>query len=226
MNPNIAKISSLLSDPSRSSILLSLMDGRIHPAGELAYLANIKPQTASFHLNKLLEAKLISVEKHGRHRYYRLSNSEAASVIEQLLSIAPEEKVTSLKDSKEKSDLHFARTCYDHLAGYVGVQITNSLVEQGMLRKVDLNFEVTSEGSLFFSNFGINEEQQRNKRRAFARCCLDWSERQHHIAGALGNALLVRMLEEKWIVRMPKTRAIKITQSGKTAFEKYLKMYI
>ncbi|MCY9176203.1 ArsR/SmtB family transcription factor [Bacillus inaquosorum] len=226
MNPNIAKISSLLSDPSRSSILLSLMDGRIHPAGELAYLANIKPQTASFHLNKMLEAKLISVEKHGRHRYYRLSNSEAASVIEQLLSIAPEEKVTSLKDSKEKSDLHFARTCYDHLAGYVGVQITNSLVEQGMLRKVDLNFEVTSEGSLFFSNFGINEEQQRNKRRAFARCCLDWSERQHHLAGALGNALLVRMLEEKWIVRMPKTRAIKITQSGKTAFEKYLKMYI
>ncbi|MCY8175922.1 ArsR/SmtB family transcription factor [Bacillus inaquosorum] len=226
MNPNIAKISSLLSDPSRSSILLSLMDGRIHPAGELAYLANIKPQTASFHLNKLLEAKLISVEKHGRHRYYRLSNSEAASVIEQLLSIAPKEKVTSLKDSKEKSDLHFARTCYDHLAGYVGVQITNSLVEQGMLRKIDLNFEVTSEGSLFFSNFGINEEQQRNKRRAFARCCLDWSERQHHLAGALGNALLVRMLEEKWIVRMPKTRAIKITQSGKTAFEKYLKMYI
>ncbi|MGK9268275.1 winged helix-turn-helix domain-containing protein [Bacillus inaquosorum] len=226
MNPNIAKISSLLSDPSRSSILLSLMDGRIHPAGELAYLANIKPQTASFHLNKLLEAKLISVEKHGRHRYYRLSNSEAASVIEQLLSIAPKEKVTSLKDSKEKSDLHFARTCYDHLAGYVGVQITNSLVEQGMLKKVDLNFEVTSKGSLFFSNFGINEEQQRNKRRAFARCCLDWSERQHHLAGALGNALLVRMLEEKWIVRMPKTRAIKITQSGKTAFEKYLKMYI
>ncbi|MCY7941466.1 winged helix-turn-helix domain-containing protein [Bacillus inaquosorum] len=226
MNPNIAKISSLLSDPSRSSILLSLMDGRIHPAGELAYLANIKPQTASFHLNKLLEAKLISVEKHGRHRYYRLSNSEAASVIEQLLSIAPKEKVTSLKDSKEKSDLHFARTCYDHLAGYVGVQITNSLVEQGMLKKVDLNFEVTSEGSLFFSNFGIDEEQQRNKRRAFARCCLDWSERQHHIAGALGNALLVRMLEEKWIVRMPKTRAIKITQSGKTAFEKYLKLSI
>ncbi|MCE0742177.1 ArsR/SmtB family transcription factor [Bacillus sp. G16] len=226
MNPNIAKISSLLSDPSRSSILLSLMDGRIHPAGELAYLANIKPQTASFHLNKLLEAKLISVEKHGRHRYYRLSNSEAASVIEQLLSIAPKEKVTSLKDSKEKSDLHFARTCYDHLAGYVGVQITNSLVEQGMLKKVDLNFEVTSEGSLFFSNFGINEEQQRNKRRAFARCCLDWSERQHHLAGALGNALLVRMLEEKWIVRMPKTRAVKITQSGKNAFEKYLKMYI
>ncbi|MCY9308293.1 winged helix-turn-helix domain-containing protein [Bacillus inaquosorum] len=226
MNPNIAKISSLLSDPSRSSILLSLMDGRIHPAGELAYLANIKPHTASFHLNKLLEAKLISVEKHGRHRYYRLSNSEAANVIEQLLSIAPKEKVTSLKDSKEKSDLHFARTCYDHLAGYVGVQITNSLVEQGMLKKVDLNFEVTSEGSLFFSNFGIDEEQQRNKRRAFARCCLDWSERQHHIAGALGNALLVRMLEEKWIVRMPKTRAIKITQSGKTAFEKYLKLSI
>ncbi|MEC3621165.1 winged helix-turn-helix domain-containing protein [Bacillus subtilis] len=226
MNPNIAKISSLLSDPSRSSILLSLMDGRIHPAGELAYLANIKPQTASFHLNKLIEAKLISVEKHGRHRYYRLSDSDAANVIEQLLHIAPKAKVKSLKESKEKKDLHFARTCYDHLAGYVGVQMAHSLVEQGMLKKVDLNFEVTSEGALFFSKLGINEEQQRNKRRAFARCCLDWSERQHHIAGALGNALLVRMLEEEWIVRMPKTRAIRITQSGKIAFEKHLNVKI
>ncbi|APH67449.1 Helix-turn-helix domain protein [Bacillus subtilis] len=226
MNPNIAKISSLLSDPSRSSILLTLMDGRIHPAGELAYLANIKPQTASFHLKKLLEEKLISVEKHGRHRYYRLSNSDTANMIEQLLRIAPKAKVTSLKDSKEKSDLHFARTCYDHLAGYVGVQMTHSLVEQGILKKVDLNFEVTSEGSLFFSKLGINEEHQRHKRRAFARCCLDWSERQHHIAGALGNALLVRMLEEEWIVRMPKTRAVRMTQSGKTAFEKYFKVNI
>ncbi|OWV35708.1 transcriptional regulator [Bacillus spizizenii] len=226
MNPNIAKISSLLSDPSRSSILLTLMDGRIHPAGELAYLANIKPQTASFHLKKLLEEKLISVEKHGRHRYYRLSNSDTANMIEQLLRIAPKAKVTSLKDSKEKSDLHFARTCYDHLAGYVGVQMTHSLVEQGILKKVDLNFEVTSEGSLFFSKLGINEEHQRHKRRAFARCCLDWSERQHHIAGALGNALLVRMLEEEWIVRMPKTRAVRMTQSGKIAFEKYFKVNI
>ncbi|KXJ39174.1 ArsR/SmtB family transcription factor [Bacillus spizizenii] len=226
MNPNIAKISSLLSDPSRSSILLTLMDGRIHPAGELAYLANIKPQTASFHLKKLLEEKLISVEKHGRHRYYRLSNSDTANMIEQLLRMAPKAKVTSLKDSKEKSDLHFARTCYDHLAGYVGVQMTHSLVEQGILKKVDLNFEVTSEGSLFFSKLGINEEHQRHKRRAFARCCLDWSERQHHIAGALGNALLVRMLEEEWIVRMPKTRAVRMTQSGKIAFEKYFKVNI
>ncbi|MCY7873874.1 winged helix-turn-helix domain-containing protein [Bacillus spizizenii] len=226
MNPNIAKISSLLSDPSRSSILLTLMDGRIHPAGELAHLANIKPQTASFHLKKLLEEKLISVEKHGRHRYYRLSNSDTAHVIEQFLRIAPKAKVTSLKDSKEKSNLHFARTCYDHLAGYVGVQMTNSLVEQGIIKKVDVSFEVTSEGALFFSNLGINEEQQRSKRRAFARCCLDWSERQHHIAGALGNALLVRMLEEEWIVRMPKTRAIRITQSGKIALEKYFKVNI
>lgn len=226
MNPNIAKISSLLSDPSRSSILLTLMDGRIHPAGELAYLANIKPQTASFHLKKLLEEKLISVEKHGRHRYYRLSNSDTANMIEQLLRMAPKAKVTSLKDSKVKSDLHFARTCYDHLAGYVGVQMTHSLVEQGILKKVDLNFEVTSEGSLFFSKLGINEEHQRHKRRAFARCCLDWSERQHHIAGALGNALLVCMLEEEWIVRMPKTRAVRMTQSGKTAFEKYFKVNI
>ncbi|MFK3814926.1 ArsR/SmtB family transcription factor [Bacillus velezensis] len=226
MNPNIAKVASLLSDPTRSSILLSLMDGRIHPAGELAYFAKIKPQTASFHLQKLLEAQLISVEKHGRHRYYKLASADAAKVIEQLLSISPDSKVKSFNDSKEKSDLHFARTCYDHLAGYIGVQVTHSLVEQGFLRKTDLHFEVTSEGSLFLKDFGVDEEKQRNKRRAFALCCLDWSERQHHLAGALGHALLDRMLELQWIVRMPKTRAIKVTQNGKAAFEKYFKLSI
>ncbi|MBT2573110.1 winged helix-turn-helix transcriptional regulator [Bacillus sp. ISL-51] len=226
MNPNIAKTVSLISDPTRSSILLSLMDGRIHPAGELAYLANIKPQTASFHLHKLLEAKLISAEKHGRHRYYKLSDADTAKVIEQLLHISPDSQVRSLKDSREKSDLHFARTCYDHLAGFIGVQVANSMIEQGLLKKADLNFEVTSEGVLFLKNFGINEEQQRNKRRAFARCCLDWSERTHHIAGALGNALLVRMLEQEWIVRKPKTRAVKITQNGRAAFEKYFNINI
>ncbi|MUK88854.1 helix-turn-helix domain-containing protein [Ornithinibacillus sp. L9] len=220
MNPNVSKVASLLSDPTRSAILLSLMDGRIHPASELAFIAKVKPQTASFHLHKMLEANLISVEKHGRHRYYKLINSDVAKVIEQILSISPNSPVTSLKNSREKSAIHFARTCYDHLAGYMGVQITNSLIQQGFVNKVDLNFEVTPEGSNFFREFGIDLEEQKNKRRAFARCCLDWSERQHHIAGALGNALLVKILELQWITRIPNIRAVKVTSKGKTELQK------
>ncbi len=223
MNPNISKIASLLSDSTRSAILLSLMDGRIHPASELAFLAKVKPQTASFHLHKMLEANLINVEKHGRHRYYKLINSDVAKVIEQMLSISPNSPVTSFRESREKEAIHFARTCYDHLAGYLGVQITNSLLEQGFIKKVDLNFEVTPEGIEFFRDFGINLEEQKKKRRAFARCCLDWSERQHHLAGALGNALLLKMIERQWITRTPKIRAVKVTPTGKIELQKLFK---
>ncbi|QGH35653.1 helix-turn-helix domain-containing protein [Gracilibacillus salitolerans] len=220
MNPNVSKIASLLSDPTRSAILLSLMDGSIHPASELASIAKVKPQTASFHLHKMLESNLINVEKHGRHRYYKLINSDVAKVIEQMLSISPNSPVTSFRESREQKAIHFARTCYDHLAGYLGVQITNSLMEQGYIKKVELNFEVTPEGSKFFQDFGINLEEQEKKRRAYARCCLDWSERQHHIAGALGNALLLQMLERKWITRVPNTRAVKVTPFGKAELQK------
>ena len=226
VNPNISKIASLISDPTRSSILLSLMDGRIHPASELAYTAKVKPQTASFHLQKMLEANLVSVERHGRHRYYKLTSSDVAKVIEQMLIISPNSPVTSLRDSREKSAIHFARTCYDHLAGYIGVQITNSLIEQGFIKKVDMNYEVTSEGFQFFQEFGIDLEEQKKKRRAYARCCLDWSKREHHIAGALGNALLLKMLELNWITRMPKIRAVKVTPSGKVELQKHFKMQL
>ncbi|WP_010094744.1 ArsR/SmtB family transcription factor [Ornithinibacillus scapharcae] len=220
MNPDISKIAALLSDSTRSTILLSLMDGSIHPVTELAHMAKVKPQTASFHLHKMLEVNLVRVEKHGRHRYYKLISSEVAKIIESMLVIAPEPTVNSLRDSREKSAIHFARTCYDHLAGYIGVQITNSLIQKGIITKENLNFEVTPKGLHFFENLGINVEEQQKKRRAFARCCLDWSERQHHLAGALGNALLERMLELKWITRMPKTRAIQVTSTGRTQLEK------
>ncbi|WP_208590476.1 ArsR/SmtB family transcription factor [Gracilibacillus suaedae] len=223
MNPNVSKIASLLSDPTRSAILLSLMDGNIHPASELALIAKVKPQTASFHLHKMLEANLVNVEKHGRHRYYKLINSDVAKVIEQMLSISPSSLVTSYRESREQKAIHFARTCYDHLAGYLGVQITNSLMKQDYIKKIDLNFEVTPKGSKFFQDFGINLEEQKKKRRAYARCCLDWSERQHHIAGALGNALLLQMLERQWITRLPNTRAVQVTPTGKIELQKLFK---
>ena len=214
MNENIAKIASLISDTSRATILVHLMDGRAHPATELAHVAKIKPQTASFHLNKLYEAQIVEVEKHGRHRYYKLANHELAESLEKLLYIAPCEPIRSFKQAKENKEIQYARTCYDHLAGKLGVEITNALLNKQILIKKDTEFAVTKVGEAFFSDFGVNLERLHNKRRAFSRCCLDWTERQHHIAGALGNAILVRMLEQNWITKFEQSRAIHITSLG------------
>ncbi|PFE01066.1 transcriptional regulator [Bacillus cereus] len=214
MNVNAAKIASLISDTSRATILIQLLDGRPHPATELAHAAKIKPQTASFHLQKLYEAEIIDVEKHGRHRYYKITNHTIAESLEKILYLAPPEQIQSLKQSKETREIQYARTCYDHLAGKLGVEITNSLLNNNILVKENLQFEVTKEGQLFFKEFGIDLDSLYRKRRAFSKCCLDWTERQHHIAGALGKAILERMLEQNWVTKAPKTRAIHVTHLG------------
>ncbi|WP_459503425.1 ArsR/SmtB family transcription factor [Bacillus sp. C1] len=215
MNVNAAKIASLISDTSRATILIQLLDGRPHPATELAHAAKIKPQTASFHLQKLYEAKVIDVEKHGRHRYYKIANPEIADSLEKILYLAPPEPIQSFKQSKEAKEIRLARTCYDHLAGKLAVDITNSLLQNNILLKENMLFHVTQKGERFFEEFGIDLHALHNKRRFFSKCCLDWTERQHHIAGALGNAMLERMLERGWITKVPQTRAVHITPLGK-----------
>lgn len=211
-NPNAAVIASLVSDCSRASILTALLDGRIHPASELASMANIKPQTASFHLSKMNEAGVIMMEKQGRHRYYGIRDQEVARVME--LSIAPPVPISSLKQHTEDKKLRFARTCYDHLAGYAGVQVTESLIRMGMIEDDGGAFRITEMGEAFFAELQIDLTETKKKRRAYILKCLDWSERRHHLAGALGNALLERMLELGWMKRLPDTRAIHITEMG------------
>ncbi|HEK9102602.1 helix-turn-helix transcriptional regulator [Bacillus pfraonensis] len=215
MNVNVAKIAYLISDTSRATILVQLLDGRPHPATELANAAKIQPQTASFHLQKLYEAQIIDVEKHGRHRYYKIANHEIAESLEKILYLTPPEPIRSFKQSKESKEIQYARTCYDHLAGKLGVEITNSLLNNNILIKEDLQFKVTKKGQEFFVSFGIDLDSLHKKRRFFSKCCLDWSERQHHIAGSLGNAILERMIERKWITRALETRAVYVTPLGK-----------
>ncbi|EFU40695.1 putative transcriptional regulator, ArsR family protein [Paenibacillus vortex V453] len=214
-NPNISQIASLVSDASRAAILTALLDGRYHPAGELAHMANIKPQTASFHLSKMVTANLVTVEKQGRHRYYGIANQEVARIMETLLSISPPVEIRSLNQALEHKAIRHARTCYDHLAGSLGIQLTDSLLSAGVLSDVGDQFTVTEKGVAFFQTFQIDLERVKKKRRSFTHRCLDWSERRHHLAGALGHALLERLLELAWIQRMPKTRAISITPEGK-----------
>lgn len=218
-NPNVAIVASLVSDASRAAILTVLLDGRFHPASELAYMAGIKPQTASFHLGKMVEATIITVEKQGRHRYYGIRNQEVAQIMESLLAIAPPIKIRSYKQASEDTALRFARTCYDHLAGNLGVQLTNALLNMGLIYEEEDRFIVTKKGVEFFKAFEIDLERIKKKRRSFSHKCLDWSERRPHLAGALGNALLERLLQLHWIEHLPKTRAMKITSVGRTGFK-------
>ncbi|EFI67645.1 hypothetical protein BFZC1_15820 [Lysinibacillus fusiformis ZC1] len=219
INPNMAEIAALLGETSRATILASMMDGRFHTASELAYMAAIKPQTASFHLAKLVEGKLIKVEKQGRHRYFQLAGEDIAHFLESFLAISPPPEVRSLKQSSQIKLLQDARTCYDHLAGKLGVQLTESMLKAGYLTLEGKQFVLTDEGTLFFTTFGIDLTALKRKRRSFSHACLDWSERRYHLAGALGSELLNQFFNLDWLIRVPSIRAIQVTEKGKIGFK-------
>ncbi|WP_152657988.1 helix-turn-helix transcriptional regulator [Oceanobacillus sp. CFH 90083] len=211
--PDFSYTAKLMADSSRAAMLEALLDLDGLPASELAKRANISLQTASGHLTKLVDGNLLCVEKHGRHRYFRIANADVAQAIEMLTVIAPPPKINSLKDFSRAKNIQIARTCYDHLAGKLGVLLTDALIENGYLLEEENNFLVTKEGEQFFHDFNIDLEALRQKRRHFARKCLDWSERRYHLAGALGNAILIRLFDLGWIERLP-GRAVRVTDTG------------
>ncbi|WP_090737142.1 helix-turn-helix transcriptional regulator [Paenibacillus sp. Mc5Re-14] len=223
---NVAMIASLVSEPSRAAILTALLDGRFHTASELAHMAGIKPQTASFHLAKMTEAQVVTVEKQGRHRYYGIQDPEVAQVMESLLSIAPPVPIKSFKQASENEAIRLARTCYDHVAGHLGVQIMSFFIQKGILSEDQDGLHITQQGEIFFADFQIDLKNTRQKRRSFSHKCLDWSERRHHLAGALGSALLDRLLELHWVEHLPTTRAIRITAEGKRGFKEVFSIEI
>lgn len=210
---NVANTASLISEPSRAAILTVLLDGRFHTASELSLLIGVKPQTTSYHLSKLKEQNIIVEESQGRHRYFGIQNQEIARTIESLLVISPPEKIKSLRQSRDDSAIRYARTCYDHIAGYLGVQLADAFLRKGYL---DNDFSLTAEGERFLEeDLAIKLMDLKKKRRSFCHKCLDWSERRHHIAGAIGLAILEKFVELEWVVRLPKTRALAITNKGK-----------
>ncbi len=154
-NPNLAELVSLLGDSSRAAILTSLMDGRFHTASELALAAGVTPQTASFHLGKMASGMLVAAEKHGRHRYYKLANEEIARALETLLSISRPAEIRSLRQSEQMKALCKARTCYDHLAGKLGVGLTRAMLEQGWIEEGDGEYVVTTVERAFFCRLGV-----------------------------------------------------------------------
>lgn len=226
IHPNITALTALLAEKSRATILAALMDGKFHTASELAYMATIKPQTASFHLAKLVENNLVISEKNGRFRYFRLANEEVANTLEIFMSISPPPEVRSLKQSSQLKRLENARTCYDHLAGRLSVTLTNIMQEEGYIEKSNKRFIITTKGEHFFKELGIDLIALSRKRRSFCYACLDWSERTHHLGGALGNGLFERYIELGWLESRENSREIVITTEGKSGFKEFFGLSI
>ncbi|MFS1512110.1 ArsR/SmtB family transcription factor [Chengkuizengella sp. SCS-71B] len=212
--PNISYIAKLISEPTRAIILESLMGGQALPAGELAYKAKVSHPTVSSHLSKLVEGNLLKVEQFGRHRYYKLANEQVAEIIEKLGTIAPPVQIRSLKQSDQMKQVRLARTCYDHLAGELGVNITEALLKQDLIILKNDLYEVTKKGEEWFEDLGIMIHNVGKSRRVFAKPCLDWSERRYHISGWLGAAIATHFMEQKWIVKSTTNRSVQLTEEG------------
>jgi DNA-binding transcriptional ArsR family regulator len=213
--PNrIAATAALLGDPARANMLAALMDGRALTAKELAYAGHVTPQTASGHLGKLSEGGLLAVEKQGRHRYYRLASAMVGQMLEGVMAFAGPEpaRATTWRGGEA---LRSARTCYDHLAGRLGVALADALTSRGHVALGVDGGEVTEAGTQFLGEFGAVPAAGR---RVFCRPCLDWSERRPHLAGRVGAVLACRCFELGWIARQRDTRAVAITAAGRTGF--------
>lgn len=213
---DLLMIGRLLSSDSRVKILSALMSGEALPASELAYRAGVSNQTASEHLKSLETAEIIKSRRCGRHRYYEISGAAVAQALEQLSVTFHSVQVKAPSSVPEK--LKHARFCYDHLAGKIGVEITNSLTARGALTVAERDYVVATESHPIFVNLGIDFTTVRKKKRRFANQCIDWSERRPHVAGSLGAALAGRFLELEWIVRNRDDRSAAVSDLGRKGF--------
>jgi len=209
---DIAAPASLMGDATRATFLMALSEGQSLPASELARRARVTPSTASIQLAKLVEGGFLKVKRNGRHRYYGLADANIAAAIESLAVIAPRRPASSLKQARIGSDLQAARTCYDHLAGVLGVTLFDGLQRQRLLTA---ELAPTRRGAKRFGELGIDVVELARRRRPFAKRCLDWTERRHHLAGSLGAALAARCFELGWIERLPASRAVRVTEEGR-----------
>lgn len=212
-----AEIGSLIGDPARAAMLNALMDGRAFTAGELARCAGVTPQTASAHLAQLSAADLLVVEKQGRHRYHRLAHADVARMLESVMQVASGGSgAAPLMTGPANAAMRRARSCYDHLAGRLGVAIADALIEKGAIEFGDGAGVVTDAGEVFFARLGLDfERAAAPSRRALCRPCLDWSERRPHIAGRLGGALLDHLLNGGHLRRIEGSRALDLTPKGR-----------
>jgi DNA-binding transcriptional ArsR family regulator len=234
----ISEVAALLADPARCRVLLALNDGRALPASVLADEAGVTKATASSHLGKLTDAGLLRVEPQGRHRYYRLAGPQVGELLEKLMEIAPARPVRSLRESTRAGQLRAARTCYDHLAGRLGVEIMASMIDRGYLDGGDgrhhpelsrhdrvsgygrdVDYALTPAGRRWLADMDVVVPE---RRRTLVRYCIDWSEQRHHLAGLLGRSILDRFLSAGWVLRRDRGRSVRVTPAGEAVLAESL----
>jgi len=215
----LAEIAALVGDPSRAAMLMALMDGRALTAGELARAAGVTAQTASGHLARMLAAELLALEAQGRHRYYRLASPTIAGMLEAMMvAAAPPPIRTGPRDQA----MRHARTCYDHLAGKVAVALTDAMVARGQIEIGSDGAALTDAGRSLFDRMGVGlPPHPESKSAVYCRPCLDWSERRHHLAGAVGAALYRTLLARNWIRRSADSRIVTVTPPGREALRRH-----
>src|SRR5262245_18022429 len=211
---NLVEVAALVGDTARATMLNALMGGQSLTATELAYCANVSRSTASSHLSKLVAARLLTVIRERRFSYYRIASPLVATMLESIKVVAAIEVPPRRQPRSANEDaLRFARSCYDHLAGQVGVAVTDALVAMGHIVLTDEGGEVTSSGGRFLSAFGADLRPR--TRRIFCQPCLDWSERRYHLKGLVGARILDRLLELGWLKCVSNSRALQLTSSGR-----------
>jgi DNA-binding transcriptional ArsR family regulator len=208
---DIASVAALIGDPGRARVLRALGDGRALPATVLAFEAGVAASTASEHLTRLVAGGLLRVEARGRNRYYRLAGPRVGAALEALSQVAPPEPVRSLRAGSRAAAVRYARSCYDHLAGRLGVALMDALLRDGALAGDEDGYELTERGRRLATDLGLALPAGR---RRLVRHCVDWSEQRPHLAGSLGAAVLARLLELGWVERAPRGRALLVTERG------------
>ncbi|HEY2891092.1 MAG TPA: helix-turn-helix transcriptional regulator [Dongiaceae bacterium] len=219
----LAEIGALMGDGARANMMSALMGGQALTASELAYRAGVTAQTTSGHLAKLTEAGLLALARQGRHRYYRLASPLVGRMLESMMAVASTQSPPRYRPSSRiDDDLRQARTCYDHLAGRLGVALADALTGHGYVRLSEDGGTTTRRGEKFLTGWGIDLAAAAEQRRSFCRPCLDWSERRPHIAGSLGAQLADRCLALDWVQRRKDSRALTITRHGLRGFKDLL----
>ena len=218
----MAMVAALVGEPARANMLAELLDGRALTAGELARASGVTPPTASEHLARLTEARLLTRAVQGRHRYYRLASASVAAMLEAIIAVAPPRPERARAAPRIPPELKKARTCYDHIAGELGVGVADRLLARNAVILAEDGGEVTEAGDHILAAFGLSGREASRTRRVYCRSCLDWSERRPHIAGVLGARILSRSLELGWVTRAPVGRALSVTRAGQAGYRAWL----
>ncbi len=227
MGTDYVPVARLLAAPARSVVIDALMAGKPLAAGELARMAGVSAPTISQHLAELVDGGLLTVISAGRHRYYELASPQVATALEALSLICPDVPVRSLRQSMAEDSIRFARLCYDHVAGLVGVALLDQMLRTGwVISGPGKDFEVTDTGDASLAELGVDVEGCRSARRHFARSCLDWSERRPHLAGAVGAGLTSALLAREWLRKARSGRGVAVTETGARGLREVFKISV